>query len=128
MQLFSLAVAGPTKEMTSGKFEEKTLKRETWNAMGLLTAKDNMFRNQNSKKNASNLLHACRKFKDKSLSSFLPSFRTLLARSPMSNTEDAHKLHLIENSFNKVTRKFLIRKNLLDNFSAYIEYLNVLGS
>lgn len=96
MHLYSRAVIGNAKEMITGQVEEMMINGETGDAVSLLKVMDNMFRNRNADKTASNLLYACRQFKDNSLSLFLPRFQTILTRSPISNMEDNHKSDMIE--------------------------------
>ncbi|POS84283.1 hypothetical protein EPUL_003669 [Erysiphe pulchra] len=92
MSLYSLAVTGTARDMITGQVGEMMTNGETGDAMKLLKTMDSIFRNRNADRTASNLLHACRQFRDGSLSSFLPRFQTLLARSPMSNIEDRSRV------------------------------------
>ena len=128
MLLYSRGVTGNAKEMITGQVEEMMKNGETEDAMGLLKAMDDMFRDRNADKTASNLLYVCKQFKDECLPSFLPRFQKLLARSPSSTVEDVHKLYIIENAINKTTQNYLIGRSVPKDFKGFIEFLYALGT
>ncbi|KAI0992181.1 hypothetical protein K3495_g16005, partial [Podosphaera aphanis] len=127
MRLFSHAVTGIAKDMITGQVEVMMKNQKTWDALGLLKSMDEVYRDRNADRTASTLLHACRQFRDERLSSFLPRFQKLLARSPSSTVEDVHKLHLIENAINQSTQNYLVGRSQPAMFNGFIEFLYTLG-
>lgn len=89
---------------------------------------DDAFRDKNAEQSAAALLHACRQFKDEALSSFLPRFQQLLARSPSSTADDKQKLYQLINSLNQATQNYLIGRDHPDSFLGFIKYLSIVGS
>lgn len=128
MQLFSQAVSGTAKSMVTGRFEEMMKNGETWNGLGLLKEMDATFRDENAEQTAATLLHACRQFRDETLSSFLPRYQQLLVRSPSSLTTDKQKIHQLNNALNQTTQNYLIGQQIPDLFLDFVKYLSVIGS
>lgn len=128
MTLFSHAVSGTAKLMITGQFQEMMAKGQTDDALGLLTAMDDTFRDRNEEQTAAALFHSCRQFRDESLSSFLPRFQQLLARSPSSSGDEKNKTYQLWNSLNQVTRNHLIGRPLPSTFREFIEFLSATGS
>ena len=128
MNLFSHAVSGTAKLMITGQFQEMMASGLVSDGLGLLKAMDDTFRDRNQEQTAAALLHACRQFKDESLSSFLPRFQQLLARSPSSTSGDKNKVYQLENSLNQATRNHLIGRELPKTFREFVEFLTITGS
>lgn len=127
MRLFSRTVTGNAKDLITGQVEDMMKNQKTWDALGLLKSMDEVFRDRNADRTASTLLHACKQFRDERLSSFLPRFQKLLARSPSSSVEDVHKLHLIENAINQSTQNYLVGRSQPAMFKDLMEFLYTLG-
>ncbi|KAI1006569.1 hypothetical protein K3495_g1652 [Podosphaera aphanis] len=127
MRLFSHAVTGNAKDMITGQVEVTMKSQKTWDTFGLQKSMDEVCRGRNADRTASTLLHACRYFRDEHLSSFLPRFQKLLARSPSSTIEDVHKLHLIENAINQSSQNYLVGRSQSATFNGLIEFLCTLG-
>lgn len=128
MQLFSHAVTGIAKEMILGQFEEMMNEGNTTDALGLLSKMDNIYRDRNAEQTAANLLHACRQFRDESLSSFLPRFQQLLTRSPSSARDDKGKTIYLKNALNQATKTFMIGRTEPEGFQNLMKYLSIMGS
>ena len=128
MQLYSHAVTGTAKDMITGQFQHMLAIDAIWDALGLLQAMDDTYRDRNEEQSAAALFHACRQFRDESLSSYLPRFQQLLTRSPSSTGDDKIKMYQLRNSLNKTTRNHMIGRSQPQTFRELVEYLSSLGS
>lgn len=128
MKLFSHAVSGTAKSIITGQFQSMMARGQTWDGLGLLKEMDDAYRDKNAEQTAAALLHACRQFRDEALSSFLPRYQHLLARSSASAGDEKQKLYQLANSLNQVTQNYLIGRNLPEEYIEFIKYLSVIGS
>lgn len=128
VQLYSHAVTGTAKDMITGQFQDVLANDSIWDALGLLQAIDDAFRDRNEEQSAAALFHECRQFRDENLSSYLPRFQQLLTRSPSSTGDDKNKMYQLRNSLNKTARNHMISCSQLKTFCELVEYLSLLGS
>lgn len=128
MQLFSHGVAGAAKEMITGQFEGMLANNKISEALVLLEEMDHIFRDRNAEQTAVDLLYACKQFRDESLSSFLPRFQQILARSPSSAKDDVSRSICLRNALNQATKTHMIGRTEPEQFPALIKYLSVMGS
>lgn len=128
MRLFNRAVSGTAKSMITGQFQTMMAQGKSGEALQLLKAMDDTFRDRNAEQKSAALFYACRQFRDESLSSFLPRFQQLLSRSPMSLGEDVQKVYQLHNSLNQVTRNYLVGRAPPNVFRELVEFLSALGS
>lgn len=106
LQLFSHAVKGTAKELIMVDFEEMVTEGNTSDALVLLAKMDFLYMDRNAAQTAANLLHACKQFRDESLSSFLHRFQQLLTRSPDSAKDDKGKTIYLKIALNQATKTF----------------------
>lgn len=128
MQLYSHAVTGTAQDMITGQFQDMLANDLIWDALGLLQAMDDTYRDRNEEQSAAMLFHACRQFRDESLSSYLPRFQQLLTRSPSSTVDNKNKMYQLRNSLNKMTRNHMIGRSQQKTFRELVQDLSLLGS
>lgn len=82
----------------------------------------------NEEQTASLRFNACKQFKDESISSFLPRFQRLLARSPSSSGDDTHPMYQLGNSLNRITKNYLVGRVQPNLFHKLLEFSYITGA
>ncbi|KAI0995460.1 hypothetical protein K3495_g12719 [Podosphaera aphanis] len=114
--------------MITGQFQSMMAAGKSSDAIGLLQVMDDTFHDRNAEQNAAALYHACKQFKDESLSSFLPRFQQLLSCSPSATGDEINKRYQLQNALNKTTSNYLIGHRLPTSFRDIVEFLLGVGS
>lgn len=128
IQLFSHAVTGTAIDMITGQFQSMLANGMEWDALGLLHAMDNTYRNRNEEQLAAALLHACQQFRDENLLSYLPRFQQLLSQNPSSKGNEKCKIYQLQNSLSKMARNYMIGSLRPRTLQELIDYLSILGT